>query len=85
MYRILFTKSADKTLRRMPRDTAQRIRERLDLVAADPYARSPNVTKLQNRPGYRLRVGDWRVLYEIEGEELIILVLRIGTRGEVYR
>ncbi len=37
------------------------------------------------RPGYRLRVGDWRVIYEIKGDELIILVLRIGRRGEVYR
>lgn len=85
MYRILFTKSADKALCKMPRDIAQRIRERLDHIAVDPYARHPNVTKLQNRPGYRLRVGDWRVIYEIGGEELIILVLRIGSRGEVYR
>ena len=85
MYRILFTRSADKALRKMPRDIAQRIRERLDHIAADPYAKHPNVTKLQNRPGYRLRVGDWRVIYEIESGELIILVLRIGSRGEVYR
>lgn len=85
MYRILFTKSAERALRKMPRDMAQRVRERLDRIAVDPYAQHPNVTKLQNRPGYRLRVGDWRVIYEIEGEALVILVLRIGTRGEVYR
>jgi mRNA interferase RelE/StbE len=85
MYRILFTKSADKALRKMPRDIAQRIRERLDRIAVDPYAQHPNVTRLQSRPGYRLRVGDWRAIYEIEGEELVILVLRVGSRGEVYR
>ena len=85
MYRILFTKRADKALHKMSRDIAQRIRERLDHITADPYARHPNVTKLQNRPGYRLRMGDWRVIYEIEGEELVILVLRIGSRVEVYR
>jgi mRNA interferase RelE/StbE len=85
MYRILFTKRADKALHKMSRDIAQRIRERLDHIAADPYARHPNVTKLQNRPGYRLRMGDWRVISEIEGEELVILVLRIGSRGEVHR
>jgi len=85
MYRILFTKSAAKAFHKIPRDIAQRIRERLDRMAMDPYARHPNVTKLQNRPGYRLRVGNWRVIYEIEEEELIILVLRIGSRGEVYR
>jgi mRNA interferase RelE/StbE len=85
MYRILFTKSSDRTLRRMPRNIAQRIREKLDPIAEDPYAQHPNVTRLQNRPGYRLRVGDWRVIYEIDGEELVILVLRIGSWGEVYR
>lgn len=69
----------------MPRDIAQRIRNRLDRIAADPYANHPNVTKLQNRPGYRLRVGDWRIIYEIENDELIILVLRIAPRGEVYQ
>ena len=85
MYRILFTRSADRALRKMPRDLARRIRERLDCIALDPYAQHPDVTKLQNRPGFRLRVGVWRVIYEIAGEELVILVLRIGSRGEVYR
>jgi mRNA interferase RelE/StbE len=85
MYSVMFVKSADKTLRQMPRNVAQRIRQRLDGIAADPYADHPDVTKLQNRPGYRLRVGDWRVIYEIEGDRLIILVLKIGLRGEVYR
>lgn len=69
----------------MPSDVVQRIRSGLERIASDPYARNPNVAKLQNRPGYRLRVGDWRVIYEIEDEELIVLVLRVGSRGEIYR
>jgi mRNA interferase RelE/StbE len=85
MYRILFTKQADKLLHTMPRNTAQLIREKLDQLAEDPFARNPNVTRLQGRPGYRLRVGDWRVIYEIEDDRLIILVLRIAPRGGVYR
>ena len=85
MYRIVFIKRAHKALRKMPRDIVQRIREGLDRIATAPYAKHPSVTKLQNRPGYRLRVGDWWVIYEIEGDELIILVLRVGLRGEVYR
>jgi mRNA interferase RelE/StbE len=85
VYRILFTKSADKTLRKLPRNTAQRIRRSLDDLATNPYAEHLDVTKLQNRPGYRLRVGDWRVIYEIENDQLIILVLLVGSRGEVYR
>ena len=85
MYRILFAKQADKALRKMPRNTAQSVREKLDQLAEDPFARNLNVTRLQGRPGYRLRVGDWRVIYEIEHDQLIILVLRIAPRGGVYR
>jgi mRNA interferase RelE/StbE len=85
MYRILFTKQADKMLRKMPRNTAQLIRKRLAQLAEDPYARNPNVARLQGRPGYRLRVGDWRVIYDIEDDRLIIFVLKIAARGGVYR
>ena len=85
MYEILFTKQADRALRKMPPATARLIREKLDQLAQDPYARNPNLTKLQGRPGYRLRVGDWRVIYELEEDRLVILVLKVASRGGVYR
>ncbi len=85
MYWIVFAKQADRALRKMSRNTARLIRERLDQLAEDPYARNPNLTRLQGRPGYRLRVGDWRIIYELEGDRLVILVLKIAPRGEVYR
>lgn len=85
MYQILFTTQADRALRKMSRTTARLIREKLDQLAADPYARNPNVTKLQGRPGYRLRVGDWRVIYEVEDDRLIIMVMKIASRGSIYR
>ena len=58
---------------------------KLDRIAIAPHAKDNNVTRLQNRPGYRLRVGDWRVIYEIREDELVILILKIGPRGGVYR
>lgn len=85
MYRIVFAKRANQILRKMSRNRARLIREKLDQLAQDPYARNPNVTKLQGRPGYRLRVGDWRVIYEIEDDRLVILVLKIAPRGGTYR
>ena len=85
MYRILFTKQADRALRRMPLGSAKLIREKIDRIAEDPYARHGNTIKLKNRPGCRLRVGKWRVIYEIKQEEVVILVLKIAARGEIYR
>jgi mRNA interferase RelE/StbE len=85
VYKIVFTKQVYKSLRRIPRDVIARMRQRLDQIAQDPYAEYANVTKLQNRPGYRLRVGDWRVIYDVQADELIILVLKVGSRGDIYR
>ena len=72
-------------MQKMPRNLQELVREKLDQIARDPFAVHHNVTKLQNREGYRLRVGDWRVIYDLQHEQLIIMVLKVATRGEVYR
>jgi len=64
---------------------AQLIREKPELIAVDPYADHPNAKKLQGRAGYRLRVGDWRVIYNMQNEQLIFVVLKIASRGEIYK
>jgi mRNA interferase RelE/StbE len=64
----------------MPRSFAESIHEQLDQVATDPLAQHPNVTKLQNRTGFRLRIGDWRVIYDVQKDELVIHLLKMtGT------
>lgn len=85
MYRISFTTQAAKALLKMPQNAARLIRERLDQVAVDPFAPIPNAKKLQGRPGYTLRIGDWRVIYEINQSEVVIIVMKIAQRGEVYK
>ena len=85
MYKIIFKKEAAKSLEKLPRSVAKLIREKLGIIATNPYADHPNAKKLQGREGYRLRVGDWRVIYEIENDQLVILVLKVAPRGEVYR
>jgi len=84
VYDIVFTKQAHRSFQRIPHKIALRIRSKLEQLAADPYTQNQNVTKLQDRAGYRLRVGDWRVIYEIRTKQLIVLVLKIAHRGEVY-
>lgn len=84
-YTIEFTKQAARTLHRMPRDIALTIRQKLEQIAEDPFVFHANVLKLQNRDGYRIRVGDWRVIYDIQKDRVVILVLKIGLRSEVYR
>lgn len=69
---------------RMPRDRALRIRRKIDELARDPY-NARNVKKLTEHPGFRLRVGDWRVVYLLIEERVVIHVVRIAPRGEVYK
>ena len=85
VYTIAYAKEAAKSLQRMPYNIVQLIREKLEIIAVDPYADQPIAKKLQGREGYRLRVGDWRVVYKIQNDQLIIVVLKIASRGEIYK
>jgi len=85
MYQLTYLKRAERALLTMPRATAILICDKLRLLATAPYASNNNVKKLQGREGYRMRVGDWRVIYEIRDDQLIVLVLGIGPRGGIYR
>lgn len=67
----------------MPTNAARLIRGKLDQLVEDPM-RASNVKPLKGRPGYRLRVGDWRVLYELDHANRRLVVLDIGSRGSVY-
>ena len=78
---VSYSRSAIKTLRRMPKGTAGRIMAKVEHYAADPASQANNVTALQGREGIRLRVGDWRVIMR-DGE--VLAVLEIGPRGSVY-
>ena len=84
MYKVTFSKHADKTLRRMPRNTAQNIVKKLKELAVNPK-RMRNVKKLTDHPGYRLRIGDWRVVYTLNENEVLIHVVKIKSRGEIYK
>ena len=84
MYKITFSKQADKALRRMPRNIAINIGKKIKELANNPNAMR-NVKKLTDHPGYRLRVGDWRVIYTVNENELLIHIINVKTRGEAYK
>ncbi len=83
-YSIEYSPDAAKALRRMPKETARLIRAKLAELAVDPYA-ARNVKKLTDHPGYRLRVGNWRVVYLLEDRRMVVSVVKIATRGQVYQ
>ncbi|MGK2871472.1 MAG: type II toxin-antitoxin system RelE family toxin [Alphaproteobacteria bacterium] len=85
MHSVRYSKEATRTLSRMPRKLALSIQAKIATVAADPYAKHNNVARLKGRDGYRLRVGDWRVIYEIAEAQLVIHVVRIASRGSIYQ
>ncbi|MBF0168586.1 MAG: type II toxin-antitoxin system RelE/ParE family toxin [Alphaproteobacteria bacterium] len=68
----------------MPANTARIIRAKVERLAEDPFVSNNNVKILKGRPGFRLRVGDWRVIYELQGSVLVVDVLAIAPRGSAY-
>lgn len=82
MFEVKYSKSAHKALKAMPRNVAEIIVEKIGTLAADLFAPNNNVRKLTGHPGYRLRVGDWRVVYLIHERALLTAVVRIAPRGE---
>ena len=82
MKQISFTRAALKSLRRMPVGTAALIRSKIAAYAEDPASQANNVRALKGRTGIRLRVGDWRVIMDDQGN--VLAVLQIGPRSGIY-
>jgi len=85
VYRIVFSKQALKALKKMPNFMAERIRGKLDEIAKNPAAIRSDVSPMRGRPGFRLRVGNYRAVFTVTDEILQVFVIKIGTRGDVYK
>lgn len=83
MYRIEITPQAIKDLGHLPRVQRTSIETRIESLGLHP--RPVGAIKLTGRSAYRLRVGDYRIIYKIDDAVLCVLVVRIGHRKEVYR
>ncbi|KRA84587.1 hypothetical protein ASD76_03360 [Altererythrobacter sp. Root672] len=82
MRQISYSRSAIRVLRRMPSNVAVLIRSKIEQYAENPVSQANNVRALKGRRGVRLRVGDWRVIMDDDGN--VLAVLEIGPRGSVY-
>lgn len=81
---LLSAAAAAKAMERMPSNDRARLLKALKAVAAEPSRRFPFITEMAGRPSeWRLRKGDWRAVYRIEGADVVVLL--IGHRREVYR
>lgn len=82
-YRLVFKKSVAKDLRAVPKRDIGRILERIESLRDDP--RPPGAEKLSGQERYRVRQGSYHILYEICDTAVVVTVVKVGHRREVYR
>lgn len=82
-YKLVFKKSVAKDLRPLPKQDVKRILQRIRSLADDP--RPAGCEKLSGQERYRVRQGVYRIIYEIEDARLVVLVVKVAHRREVYR
>lgn len=82
MYELIYSPDALKTLRKLDKHVRERIITALERLRIRPE--SCDIKKLTGMPGHRFRVGDYRVIFDIEKDKLIIFVLEVGHRKNIY-
>lgn len=82
-YRLVFRKSVAKDLRDIPKKDVARILKCIEALSEDP--RAPGCEKLSGQERYRVRRGLYRIIYEIKDDMLIIVVVKVGHRRDLYR
>ena len=82
-YSIEILRTAQKQLAKLDRQVQSRIVDAVNKLAFDP--RPSSCKKLSGRPAWRIRVGSYRIIYEIHDDKLLVLVISIGDRKNIYR
>ena len=83
MYRLEVSHTAHRQIRKLPAQTQERVNQAIARLAENP--RPPSVKKLVAREGYRVRVGDYRILYHVDDGAKLVVVYRVMPREDVYR
>ena len=82
-YTVEFKQSAEKELAKLPKKIQRRIQGVIVTLETNPLP--PVAKKLSGRDGYRIRVSDYRIIYTVENEILVVVVISIGHRKDIYR
>jgi mRNA interferase RelE/StbE len=82
-YKIRLNSSAAKELEALPTKDRKRLVSKIERLAADP--RPSGVEKLSGQEKYRLRQGDYRLLYAVDDDDTVVVIVKIGHRRDVYR
>jgi len=80
---LVFKESVFRDLKDIPKQDIKRILERIDSLREEP--RPPGSVKLSGKEYYRVRQGNFRIIYEIQNTQLVVIVIKVGHRREVYR
>ena len=84
-YTIIIKQQARKKLQGLAKPDRLRIADKINQLGDNPDAPGLNVKKLEGEPGWRMRVGGWRVIFDRQNELKIIAIEKIGSRGDVYK
>ena len=82
-YKVIFTKSVKKDFRKIPKLEVSKILNEIAYLAKNP--RSSKTKKLKGEKLYRLRVGNYRVIYDIKDNLMLVFVVKLGHRSDIYR
>jgi mRNA interferase RelE/StbE len=83
-YRIEFSPTAESQFKKLPKEVQGRLKHRIDSLTENPFPKG--MKKLSAEENfYRLRIGDYRIIYQVQGKALLILILKLGHRKNVYR
>lgn len=81
-YRVELRPAAVRALRKLDPEIQRRIQGAITLLAQDP--RPPSSRRLRGRPGFRVRIGDYRIIYTVADDVLLVVVVALGHRREIY-
>ncbi len=85
MYKIEIKSSAEKSLSKIPYDSHKKVKEKIDELAHNPLPPGCKKLKTPEKDQYRVRAGKYRVIYEVIEDEVLVLIVKVGHRKDIYK